>query len=254
MSRLYTQRGRFTSAIKEFFVTIATAMILVLVVRSILFESFHIPSKSMMPTLLVGDCLFVSKFSYGYSRYSFPFGIPAFEGRFFTTLPNRGDVVVFKLPTDNQTDYIKRVIGLPGDHIQVIHRVVYINGEPVGRRQIEDYVESDGHGNIQHFDQFIETLPNGVEHPVLEQQGLETIADNTPQYIVPAHHYFMMGDNRDNSRDSRFLGAVGYVPVENLVGRATLRYLSVDTTKYPIWAFWAWPLTSRWDRSMTRIN
>ncbi len=233
--------------------TVVYAVLIALVVRTVAFEPFNIPSKSMVPTLLVGDYLFVSKYSYGYSRHSLPLSLHLFDGRILFRPPQRGDVLVFKVPSDNRTDYIKRVMGLPGDHIQVTHRVVYINGKPVERKSIGDYVEHDARGGTQLYTQYIETLPNGRQHRIIEYPGSEGPADNTPEYVVPEDHYFMMGDNRDNSQDSRFLNVVGYVPVENLVGRAEIIFFSTDGSA-ALWEPWKWPWAIRWDRFFTMIE
>jgi signal peptidase I len=247
-----TQRKK-TSGIGETIRTIVYAFLIALVVRTVAFEPFNIPSSSMVPTLLIGDYLFVSKYSYGYSKHSLPMSLPLFNGRILEREPERGDVIVFKVPSDNRTDYIKRIIGLPGDHIQVTHRVLYINGKPVERKQIEDYTDRDPRGGIRIYNQYIETLPNGREHRILEYPGAESPADNTGEYVVPEHHYFMMGDNRDNSQDSRFLSVVGYVPAENLVGRAEIIFFSNDGSA-ALWEFWKWPWAIRWDRFSTIIR
>lgn len=243
-----TPRGNLVETIK----TIVYAVLIALVVRTVAFEPFNIPSKSMVPTLLVGDYLFVSKYSYGYSRFSLPLGLNLFSGRLFARPPQRGDVVVFKLPTDNSTDYIKRLIGLPGDHIQMIHGILHVNGKPVERQQIPDYVDRDT-GGVSRAVQYDETLPNGKMHPIIEIDGDDGPADNTPEYVVPEGHYFMMGDNRDNSQDSRFLTAVGYVPAENLVGRAEFIFFSADGSA-ALWEIWKWPWAIRWGRFFSRIN
>jgi signal peptidase I len=222
------------------------ALILALLVRIFLFQPFNIPSGSMIPTLLVGDYLFVSKYSYGYSRYSFPFGPNLFSGRIWAKQPERGDVVVFKLPRDNETDYIKRVIGLPGDEIQMIHGVLHINGEAVKKERVEDFIARDSSGRERHMARYMETLPNGVTYPVLDLVN-EGIGDNTDVYKVPEGHFFMMGDNRDNSTDSRFLSEVGYVPFENLVGHAQIIFFSIDEDA-AFWQIWKWPTDVRWSR------
>jgi signal peptidase I len=222
------------------------ALILALIVRVFLFQPFNIPSGSMIPTLLIGDYLFVSKYSYGYSRYSFPFGLNLFPGRIWAAEPERGDVVVFKLPRDNETDYIKRVIGLPGDEIQIIDGVLHINGQAVPKEKIADYVVTEPSGRERQLPQFRETLPNGVSYPVLDIVK-SSFGDNTEVYRVPEDHFFMMGDNRDNSTDSRFLSEVGFVPFENLVGKAQVIFFSIDD-KSSFWEFWKWPTSVRWSR------
>jgi signal peptidase I len=200
----------------------------------------------MIPTLLIGDYLFVSKYSYGYSRYSLPLGLPLFGGRIFKGEPARGDVVVFKLPSDNKTDYIKRIIGLPGDRIQMKAGRLYINDQMLERRRIEDYIETDRFGNVVRTPQYIETLPNGREHRILEISDNGAL-DNTGVFVVPKNHYFAMGDNRDNSLDSRVLSGVGYVPAENLVGRAEILFFSTNGSA-SLWEFWKWPGAIRFGR------
>jgi signal peptidase I len=231
---------------------IVHALILALIVRVFLFQPFNIPSGSMIPTLLIGDYLFVSKYSYGYSRYSFPFGPDLFSGRVWAAEPKRGDVVVFKLPRDNETDYIKRVIGLPGDEIQMIHGVLHINGKAVQKVKIADFVEKDASGRERHVARYKETLPNGVSYPVLDLVK-DGFGDNTEVYKVPGGHFFMMGDNRDNSTDSRFLSEVGFVPFVNLVGKAQLIFFSIDEES-SFWEFWHWPTEVRWDRIFTVVR
>lgn len=234
------------SGVKDTVRVIIHALILAFIVRVFLFQPFNIPSGSMIPTLLVGDYLFVSKYAYGYSRYSFPFGPDLFSGRIWAEDPKRGDVVVFKLPRDNETDYIKRVIGLPGDEIQMISGVLQINGEPVKKERISDFVLEDPSGRERHLTRYRETLPNGVSYPVLDLVN-EGIGDNTEIYKVPENHFFMMGDNRDNSTDSRFLSEVGFVPFENLVGRAEIIFFSIHEDS-SFWEVWRWPTDVRWSR------
>ena len=221
------------------------ALIIALVIRTFLFQPFNIPSGSMIPTLLVGDYLFVSKYSYGYTHYSLPFSPPLFSGRIFASKPQRGDVVVFRLPKDPSIDYIKRVVGLPGDNIQVSHGVLNINGEPVKRERVAE-------GCVAHEDVgqavmcYRETLPNGVSY-ITHDFTDNGFLDNTEVYHVPDGEYFMMGDNRDNSTDSRVLSAVGYVPFENLIGKAQIIFFSIRDGAHA-WEVWRWPWTVRWNR------
>ncbi len=208
--------------------TVLIALVLAMTFRSLAFEPFHIPSGSMKSNLLIGDYLFVSKYSYGYSRYSFPFGFKFFDGRVIELdKPKRGDVVVFRLPSNPRIDYIKRVMGMPGDTIQVRDGIVYINGSPLPRKPVDVWEEKNEEtGEVVAYPRLNETLPEGKEIPILKQQHY-SIADNTPLFVVPKAHYFMMGDNRDNSRDSRF-EEVGFVPEENLVGRAEMIFFSAS--------------------------
>jgi signal peptidase I len=231
------------------------ALIIAFVIRTFLFQPFNIPSGSMKGTLLVGDYLFVSKFSYGYTHYSLPWSPPLFSGRIFGFEPKRGDVVVFRLPHDDTTDYIKRVIGLPGDRIQVLRGQVVINGNPVSREKKEDYVGESPCGGNEPIKQFRETLPNGVSYNTLycyERGSLENIEE---PFVVPAGHYFMMGDNRDNSLDSRVPSpsGVGYVPFENLIGKAQIIFFSVHEGE-AAWQFWWWPWSVRWGRLFTIVR
>jgi signal peptidase I len=240
--------------------TVVYAVLIALVVRTVAYEPFNIPSGSMVPTLLTGDYLFVSKFSYGYSRYSLPFGLPLFSGRLevpgVSHKPQRGDVAVFKLPTDTSTDYIKRIVGLPGDHIQMRHGELYINDQEVPRRPAGDYEYSEG-GTVVVLHRYIESLPRGpgqppYQHPIIKI-GDDGPLDNTPVYDVPPGHYFGMGDNRDNSQDSRVLSVVGYIPAQNLVGKAQFLFFSTNG-KWPWWEFWMWPFEIRYDRLFHGIH
>lgn len=203
------------------------ALLIAMVVRVFFYQPFNIPSGSMKSTLLIGDYLFVSKLSYGYSRYSFPWGLPPFSGRVIASQPKRGDVAVFKLPRDNSTDYIKRIVGMPGDVIQMRQGVLFINGQAVPKRRVDTFADIDEDGIRRNIARFEETLPNGVKYYVLDAEPNGPY-DNVGPYTVPAGHYFMMGDNRDNSTDSRAQFHVGYVPYENLVGRADIIFFSID--------------------------
>ena len=229
------------------------ALIIALVIRTFLFQPFNIPSGSMKATLLVGDYLFVSKYTYGFSKYSLPLSPPVFSGRIPSDwLPQRGDVVVFRLPKDPSTDYIKRVIGLPGDKIQVIDGVVSINGEPVKHERAPDFVETEEGTHEAPVKRWKDTLPNGVSFFTLDLVD-NGFADNTQVYTVPPDHYFMMGDNRDNSTDSRVLSAVGYVPYENIIGKAQIIFFSIRDGAHA-WEVWRWPWTVRWSRLFSIIR
>jgi signal peptidase I len=227
------------------------ALIIALVIRTFLFQPFNIPSGSMIPTLLVGDYLFVSKYSYGYTHYSLPFSPAIFSGRIFASRVHRGDVVVFRLPRDTSIDYIKRVVGLPGDRIQMIDGVLNINGVPVKRQRIADYVTDDD-GIVQRVKRYRETLPSGVSYITFKLTDNGSL-DNTPVYQVPPDDYFMMGDNRDNSTDSRVLSQVGYVPYENLIGRAQVIFFSIRGDVHA-WEIWRWPWDVRWSRLFTLVR
>lgn len=230
--------------------TIIYALLIAGVVRTFLFQPFNIPSGSMIPTLLVGDYLFVSKFSYGYSRYAFPFGMGFFSGRIFGSEPNRGDVAVFRHPPTNRDDFIKRLVGMPGDRIQLINGHLHINGEPVTRRRIEDHVSRDFQGSVRRVPQFEETLPNGRTYVVREGQSDRGPADNTREFVVPPGNYFAMGDNRDDSNDSR---SWGFVPRENLIGRAEIIFFSTDGSAGWLEP-WGWIQATRFNRILDSID
>ncbi len=231
--------------------SIGTIVGIVAFVQILLFQPFRIPSSSMEGSLEIGDYLFVTKFSYGYSIYSIPLVAPAqaSEGRILGGDAERGDVVVFRLPADPAQDYIKRVIGLPGDRVQMIGGVLHINGEPVKLEQMEDRIELREDGSEARIPQFRETLPNGTQHVILNRED-ESRFDDTEEFQVPAGHYFMMGDNRDNSNDSR--GDVGFVPAANLVGRAQVIFFSHDGSA-EMWELWQWPFAIRYSRLLNLI-
>jgi signal peptidase I len=251
--------------------TVIYAVLIAIVVRTFAVEPFNIPSGSMIPTLLVGDYLFVSKYSYGYSKHSFPFSMGLFSGRIFKKMPERGDVAVFKYPGDqgqgvNRTDYIKRIVGLPGDRIQVTNGVLHINGEAVERSRIGDYVMG-AHGQYQKGILYSEKLPNGRKYTVLEYTD-NGMSDNTPEFLVPANSFFVMGDNRDDSLDSRtrlmLRDITGvprdrdqlgwYVPDENLVGRAEFIFFSHDPSAAGWLEPWKWPEAIRFSRFFMGIH
>jgi len=227
--------------------TLFYAVVIAVFIRTFAFEPFNIPSGSMIPTLLVGDYLFVSKYTYGYSRHSLPLSLPIIPGRIFSSVPKRGDVAVFKLPKDNSTDYIKRIIGLPGDRIQVRSGRLFVNGTVVNRRSLAPFFMRGPLGSrvgVRHYE---ESLPSGTQHRILER-GDNFQLDNTPVYTVPSGHVFGMGDNRDDSQDSRVLSEVGYIPMENLVGRAEFIFFSHDSHGT------GWPLSVRWSRIFKTIQ
>jgi signal peptidase I len=240
--------------------TIVPALIIALVIRTCC-SSWSVFRPAMKPMLLIGDYLLVSKFTYGYTHYSLPFGPPLYSGRVFAALPKRGDIVVFRSPTDDTVDLIKRTIGMPGDRIEVKGGLVRINGAPVKRERIADFVGEDPcqqmpvFGAMGRVSRWRETLPNGVSYNTLECPLVATDIDpdNTPVYNVPAEHFFMMGDNRHNSVDSRFLNDVGYVPFENLIGRAQVVFFTVAEGE-SAWHVWRWPWSVRWGRLGTLVR
>ncbi len=234
---------------KEMLRTIVSALLIALLVRTFLYEPFNIPSGSMVPSLLVGDYLFVSKFSYGYADKGTFAGLVSFPGRLGGHAPQRGDVVVFKLPRDPSIDYIKRLIGLPGDTIQMRQGILYVNGASVDRDRLAEPLPL-GHPSSRAID-YTEHLPQGPAH-LIRKLGDENPLDDTDVFTVPPHRYFFMGDNRDNSLDSRTVN-VGFVPEENLVGKAEFLFFSIDESAH-FWEIWTWPWTVRWDRLLKHVG
>ncbi|HET6389912.1 signal peptidase I [Hyphomicrobium sp.] len=243
------------SSWSETLVIVVEALAIAMFVRIFFYQPFNIPSGSMKETLLIGDYLFVSKLSYGYSKFSFPFSPNIFEGRIFGAEPKRGDVAVFKLPKDNSTDYIKRVIGLPGDEVQMRDGQLFINGQAIPKVPAGDFTTFED-GRERTIPVFEETLPNGVKYKVLDSDPNGPY-DNTGVYKVPEGHYFMMGDNRDNSTDSRVRSAVGFVPYENFIGRAEIIFFSAKVDEpgaFRWYAPWSWPFDIRWDRFFNLVR
>ena len=227
--------------------TLTIALIIAILIRSLIIQPFYIPSSSMEPTLLVGDRIFVSKYSYGYSKHSFPFSPNFSNDRFFFKDPQQGDLVVFKTPADNRTDYIKRLIGLPGDEIQFINGELFINKKKIIRQKVKNSESIRCGSFLFKTETFLETLPNGIQH--LASYNTVGTLQNTPKYKVPSGHYFLMGDNRDCSKDSRFLGTVGYVNKLNLVGKAKVIFFSNDTNKGRLLKFWNLKNSFRMERT-----
>ena len=232
--------------------TIIYALIIALIIRSFLFQPFYIPSSSMEPNLLVGDRLFVSKYSYGYSRHSLPFSPNLTNKRYLSKNPERGDVVVFKTPADNRTDYIKRLIGLPGDTLQIVDGDLYLNNQKIQRNKTEISININCGNEIMNVNTFEEILPNGKKYIAVYNK--EGTMQNTDKFIVPNEHYFFMGDNRDCSKDSRFLSSVGYVTFNNLVGKARLIFFSNDKKKGNFFKFWKWHKSIRINRFFNKIQ
>ena len=232
--------------------TIFYALIIALIIRSFIFQPFYIPSSSMEPNLLIGDRLFVSKYTYGYSRHSLPFSPKIYNKKIFKKKPNVGDVIVFKTPEDNRTDFIKRLIGEPGDIVQIIDKNLYINNKKIKKKKISGFNKINcSNSNIKTI-AFKETLPNGVSYiAVYFENGTK---ENTQKFIVPKDHYFFMGDNRDCSRDSRFLDSVGFVHQNNLVGKARIIFFSNDKEKGSLYKFWKWNNSIRYDRTFNKIK
>jgi len=231
--------------------TLFYALIIAIIIRSLIIQPFYIPSSSMEPSLLVGDRIFVTKYSYGYSKHSFPFSPPIFKGRILSNKPERGDIVVFKTPADNRTDYIKRLIGLPGDQIQFLDSNLYINNSEVIKSRLtsNDKIYCGTYDFDVHT--FEEILPNGIKHKSVYLKNFPY--DNSDPFVVPDEHYFFLGDNRDCSKDSRFLSSVGYVHKDNLVGKAQFIFFSSDKSIGNIFSFWKWNKSLRFKRFLKKI-
>ena len=245
-------KKKIINILKENLKTLLGALFIAVLIRSLIIQPFYIPSSSMEPTLLVGDRIFVSKFSYGYSKHSFPFSPNFSNDRFFSKKPSQGDLVVFKTPADNRTDYIKRLIGLPGDEIQFNNGNLYINNKLVDREKI-DVKEPIRCGNFTlKTNTYIETLPNGIKH--LATYNAEGTLKNTKKYVVPDNHFFLMGDNRDCSKDSRFLSEVGYVKELNLVRNAKIIFFSNDTKNGSLLKFWNLKKSFRLERTFQKLQ
>ena len=232
--------------------TLIYALVIAIVIRSLLIQPFYIPSSSMEPTLLVGDRLFVTKYSYGYSKHSFPFSPPILNSRILFSEPKRGDVVVFKTPTDNRTDYIKRLIGVPGDTVQFIDSNLFINNSEVLKSRLTQKDKIYCGNETIETNLFSENLPNGKSYTTVYLKNFPY--QNSDIFTVPKDHYFFLGDNRDCSKDSRFLSSVGYVHKENLVGKAQFIFFSSDRSIASIFSFWKWNKSIRLNRFFKAIN
>jgi len=232
--------------------TIFYALLIALFIRSFIFQPFYIPSSSMEPSLLSGDRLFVSKYTYGYSRHSLPFSPNIYNKRLFKKKPKVGDIIVFKTPSDNRTDYIKRLIGLPGDTIQILNKELYINNIKVQREEILNPTVLNCGSETFKTISFLETLSNGKTYVASYRKNGTML--NTDVYKVPENHYFFMGDNRDCSKDSRFLTSVGYVNFNNLVGKARFIFFSNNIKKGSFIKFWKWNKSIRLKRFLKKIT
>jgi len=245
-------KSNFLTIIIENIKTLFYALVIAVIIRSLFFQPFYIPSSSMEPTLLIGDRIFVNKYTYGYSKHSFPFSPPFFSNRVFNKAPNYGDLAVFKTPMDNRTDYIKRLIGMPGDTIQFINGKIFLNdGEILRKKTNNKYKIRCGNLRPEVFS-YEETLPNGKKYiAVYKKKGTYM---NSDKFTVPLNHYFFLGDNRDCSRDSRYLSSVGYVSNENLVGKASIIFFSNDTVSGSILKFWNWNNSLRFERFLNLLK
>ncbi len=232
--------------------TLIIALVIAIIIRSLFFQPFYIPSSSMEPTLLVGDRIFVSKYTYGFSKHSFPFSPPVLNKRIFNSKPDYGDLIVFKTPADNRTDFIKRLIGFPGDEIQFINGELYLNKKKIIREEIKEKLQIKCGKKINEVISYIEILPNGKRYLAVYNKTGSMM--NTDSYVVPDKHYFFLGDNRDCSRDSRFLSSVGYVHEINLIGKAKIIFFSNDTKKGSVLKFWNWKNSIRINRFFKKLK
>ena len=232
--------------------TLIIALVIAIIIRSLLFQPFYIPSSSMEPTLLVGDRIFVSKYTYGFSKHSFPFSPPVLNKRIFNSKPDYGDLIVFKTPADNRTDFIKRLIGFPGDEIQFINGELYLNKKKIIREEIKEKFQIKCGKEISEVISYMEILPNGKRYLAVYNKTGSMM--NTDKYVVPDEHYFFLGDNRDCSRDSRFLSSVGYVHEINLIGKAKIIFFSNDTKKGSVLKFWNWKNSIRINRFFKKLK
>ncbi len=244
-------KNKYINLIVDNLKTLLYALVIAVLLRSLFYQPFYIPSSSMEPTLLVGDRLFVSKYTYGYSKHSFPFSPPIYNKRIFSKEPVRGDLVVFKTPADNRTDYIKRLIGLPGDRIQFVNGDILLNKNKIPRRELNEKLQIRcGNMNIP-VTAYEETLPNGIKYKAV-YSSVGSLK-NSDEYVVPSDHFFFLGDNRDCSKDSRFLSEVGYVKRLNLVGKAKIIFFSNDTLKGSFLKLWNWNNSLRINRTFKRL-
>ena len=240
-----TKKNSFFGNLKS----ILIAIFIALLIRSFIFEPFNIPSGSMKPNLLVGDFIFVSKWSYGYSKHSLPFSLPLIPNKILSKIPDRGDVVVFKTPENNRTDYIKRVIGLPGDKIKIINGNINLNGKNIARKKMKDFFDNDKNASLKRIRKYKE-FHDSISFDIIDIMD-NGIADNTQLFEVPDGYFFVMGDNRDNSQDSRFK-TVGFIPFDNLVGKARFIFFSLENSRFL--EFWKWPKAIRGSRIFKKIK
>jgi signal peptidase I len=250
MSKAEVKAGKKKNELLETIIVIIEALAIALIFRTFLYQPFSIPTASMQQTLMIGDYFIANKWVWGFGKYSFPLPVP-FNGRLLGNQPQRGDVAVFRNEITNE-DYIKRVIGMPGDRIQMKEGRLFINGTMVERQQTGTAEDTDSYMTTVPVTVYTETLPNGVSHTIQEISDDEGL-DNTAEYVVPSGHYFMMGDNRDRSADSRVLSQVGYVPFDNFIGKAEARFFSIKNN-LPPWQLWEWPANVRWDRMFQAVN